>query len=564
MAKSAKNSLSIIPLGGISEIGKNMLVLEYGKDIIIVDSGLKFPTEELPGVDLVIPNINYLRTNKEKIRGIILTHGHEDHIGALPYILPELNVPVYGTRLTLGLARRKLADRFGPARNMLNDFSLNEITPGDVLKLGAMKIEFFRVNHSIPDGVGLAINTPVGLVVHSGDFKIDQTPVDGRVMDLNKLGVYGERGVLLFICDTTNAQREGSTPSEKVVGKTLLDVFATCKQRIIVTTFASNVHRVQQIINAAAAFGRKVALSGRSMIGVVDVASELGYLHIPEDTLIELDEAKSMPANKIVIITTGSQGEPMAALTRMSVKSHRQVQIMPGDTVIISATPIPGNAKLVARTIDNLFRIGARVVYSVDGTVHVSGHASQEEIKTMINLLKPRYVMPFHGEYRHHVHFSRLAVEMGIPEENVIKVELGERWALRQQEVFLNGKVTAGEVMVDGLGVGDVGNVVLHDRQVLSTEGFVVVVLVVDPKTGALLTGPEIVSRGFVYMRESMELMVEAKALLTKELNNLKPAQFKKWSLLKDVITRVLSSFIQQNTGRKPVILPIISEYREE
>lgn len=563
MGKSNKNVLNIIPLGGISEIGKNMLVLECNNDIVVIDAGLKFPDEELPGVDLVIPNINYLRNNKDKIRGFILTHGHEDHIGALPYVLPEINVPVYGTRLTLGLARRKLVDRYGPAKNRLRDFTLHEIIPGDKLKLGSMKVEFFRVNHSIPDGVGLAVDTPAGLVIHSGDFKIDQTPVDGRVMELNKLAGYGERGVLLFICDTTNAHREGSTPSEKVVGKTLLNVFARCEQRIIVTTFASNVHRVQQIINAAAAFGRKVALSGRSMIDVVDVASELGYLHIPGDTLVDIDEANRMPADKVVIITTGSQGEPMAALTRMAHQSHRQVQIRPGDTVIISATPIPGNEKLVARTIDNLFRIGARVIYTVDGTVHVSGHASREEMKTLINMLKPKYVMPFHGEYRHKEYFTGLAVEMGIPEDHVIKAEYGERWEFRQQKAAPGGKVTAGEVMVDGLCVGDVGNIVLHDRQVLSTEGFIVVVLVVGRKTGALLAGPEIVSRGFIYMRESMDLMDEAKALITKELSGLEAEKFKNWSYLKEVINRVLSSFIHQYTGRRPVILPIISEYRE-
>lgn len=563
MAKSGKKTVSVIPLGGISEIGKNMLVLECQEDIIVVDCGLKFPTEELPGVDLVIPNINYLRSNLDRIRGIILTHGHEDHIGALPYVLPEINVPVYGTRLTLGLARRKLTDRLGPVKNRLQDYTLHEITPRDKLKLGAMQVEFFRVNHSIPDGVGLAVETPAGLVVHSGDFKIDQTPVDGRVMELHKLARYGERGVLLFICDTTNAHREGSTPSEKVVGKTLLDVFARCERRIIVTTFASNVHRVQQIINSAAAFGRKVALSGRSMIDVVDVAAELGYLHIPGDTLVEIEQANRMPADKVVIITTGSQGEPMAALTRMANQSHRQVQIVPGDTVIISATPIPGNEKLVARTIDNLFRIGARVVYNVDGMVHVSGHASREEMKTLINILKPKYVMPFHGEYRHMVHFAELAMEMGIPEEHVINAEFGERWEFGRQKAFSSGRVAAGEVMVDGLGVGDVGNVVLHDRQVLSTEGFIVVVLVVGQKTGALLAGPEIVSRGFVYMRESVELLDEARELVTRELQGLKSEKLKNWSYLKDTITRVLSSFIHRHTGRRPVILPIISEYRE-
>ncbi len=562
MDKPSKNVLSVIPLGGITEIGKNMLVLEYDGEIIIIDAGIKFPNEDLPGVDLVIPNITYLRNNRDKIRGIILTHGHEDHIGALPFIIPDINVPVYGTRLTLGIAERKMLDR-NNGNGIKNKFSFNVINPDERLELGRFKINFFRVNHSIPDGVGLAIETPAGLVVHSGDFKIDQTPVDGKVMELNKIACHGESGVLLFICDTTNVHREGYTPSEKVVGKTLLDVFALSTRRIIVTTFASNVHRVQQIINAAVNFGRKVALSGRSMINVVEVAAELGYLHIPGDTLVEIDEARKLPNDKVVIITTGSQGEPMAALTRMAQKLHRQVQIQPGDTVVISASPIPGNEKLVARTIDNLFRIGAQVFYTVDGDVHVSGHASQEEIKIMINLLKPKYLLPFHGEYRHKVQFAKLAANMGIPEENVIKAELGERWEFRQKKARLNGKVTAGEIMVDGLGVGDVGNVVLNDRQALSTEGVIIVVLAVG-KNGAILSGPEIVSRGFVYIRENMELLGEVKALIKRELDKLSPTQFKGWSYGKVIITRVLTSFIYKQIGRRPVILPIIVECPKE
>ncbi|MFA4886052.1 MAG: ribonuclease J, partial [Desulfotomaculaceae bacterium] len=400
MTKSRKNALSVIPLGGVSEIGKNMLVLECNDDIIVVDAGLKFPTEELPGVDLVIPNIAYLKSNKEKVRGIILTHGHEDHVGALSFVLDEINVPVYGTSLTVGIAGTKLMDR-----NKLDkgDYSLNVINPEDTLQLGCFTINFFRVNHSIPDGVGLAIETPAGLVVHSGDFKIDQTPVDGRVMELNKLAHYGDRGVLLFICDTTNVEKPGYTLSEKVVGETLKSIFERSERRIIVTTFASNVHRLQQIINAAAAYGRKVALAGRSMINIANVALDLGYLQIPSDILLEVTEANKLSPEKVVIITTGSQGEPAAALTRMSQGTHRQVNIVSGDTVVISASPIPGNERLVARTIDNLFRLGARVVYKVDGTVHVSGHASVEEIKIMINLLKPKYVLPFHGEYRHKI-----------------------------------------------------------------------------------------------------------------------------------------------------------------
>jgi len=564
MGKTRKNSLSLIPLGGISEIGKNMLAMECNNDIIVIDAGLKFPTEELPGVDLVIPDISYLKDNRQKIRGIILTHGHEDHVGGLPFILNEINVPVYGTSLTVGIAGRKLLDRDSRSKGKINEFSLNVITPQDKLKLGCFKINFFRVNHSIPDGVGLAIETPAGLVVHSGDFKIDQTPIDGKVMELGKLTRWGEQGVLLFICDTTNAEREGYTLSEKAVGETLLNYFEEAKQRIIVTTFASNVHRIQQIVDAAVRFNRKVALAGRSMINVVEVASDLGYLHIPDHTLIEVNQANQLPGDKVVIITTGSQGEPMAALTRMAHQSHRQVEIKPGDTVIISASPIPGNEKLVARTIDNLFRIGAQVIYKIDGTVHVSGHASREEIKTLVNLLKPKYVMPFHGEYRHKVKFAQLVAEMGIPEKNVIFAECGDRWDFYKHQVRLGGRVHAGDVMVDGLGIGDVGNVVLHDRQVLSTEGIIVVVMAIDKKYGTLLAGPDIISRGFVFVRESTEFLDEAKNHIIKKLNDLPAGRLKEWSIVKSIIIKSLSSFIYKHIGRRPVILPVITECQKE
>ena len=558
MSKCSNKRLSVIPLGGVTEIGKNILCLEADDDIIIIDAGLKFPDESMPGVDLVIPNITYLKKNRDKIKGIILTHGHEDHIGALPFILPELNVPVYGTLLTMGLVERKLLDRTrSKSRDIKKKFSLNVITPEDKIELGCFKVNFFRVNHSIPDGVGLAIETPAGLVVHTGDFKIDQTPVDGKVMELSKLAQYGEREVLLLICDTTNAQREGYTLSEKAVGVTLMDVFARLKGRIIVTTFASNVHRLQQVINAAAEYGRKVALSGRSMVGVAEVASKLGYLHIPENMLIEIDEAKSIPDHKVVIVTTGSQGEPTAALTRMAQQSHRQVQIKSGDAVIVSANPIPGNERLVARTIDSLFRIGAEVIYSVDGTVHVSGHASKEEIKTVINLVKPKYVLPFHGEYKHMAPFAKLAVEMGIEKEHVINAQRGERWDFHDQKATLAGTVPVGEVLVDGLGVGDVGNIVLHDRQVLSTEGVVVVVLAVN-RNGDILAGPDIVSRGFVYIQENKDFMNKAKYLITEELKKRDASKFKNWSFLKEIVIEVLAPFIYQHIGRKPVILPII------
>jgi ribonuclease J len=558
MAKSRKNILSVIPLGGVSEIGKNMLALECNNDIVVIDAGLKFPDEELPGVDLVIPNIAYLKNNREKVRGIILTHGHEDHVGALPFVLDEIKVPVYGTQLTIGIAGTKLMDR---KKLDKSDYSLNVISPEDTLQLGCFKISFFRVNHSIPDGVGLAIETPAGLVVHSGDFKIDQTPVDGRVMELNKVARYGDRGVLLFICDTTNVERPGYTQSETLVGETLKNIFEQSARRIIVTTFASNVHRLQQIIDAAVAYGRKVALAGRSMLNIAGVALELGYLQAPPDVILEVDEANKLPPEKVVIITTGSQGEPAAALTRMSQGSHRQVNIMSGDTVIISASPIPGNERLIARTIDNLFRLGARVVYKVDGTVHVSGHASVEEIKIMINLLRPKYVLPFHGEYRHKVHFANLAASMGISEDHVIMAEIGERWDFQRQEVSLGGKVAAGELMVDGLGIGDVGSVVLQDRQNLSENGVVVVALGFDSITGALISGPEIYSRGFIYIKENMEIVHEAKRVISKMLAKLEKSQLDDRPYLKKCITKSLSGFIYKKIGRDPMILPIIIEH---
>jgi ribonuclease J len=561
VTKSRKNTLSVIPIGGVSEIGKNMLVLECNDDIIVVDAGLKFPTEELPGVDLVIPNIAYLKSNKEKVRGIILTHGHEDHVGALPFVLDEINVPVYGTLLTVGIAGTKLMDRDRPDKG---DYSLNVINPEDRLQLGCFKISFFRVNHSIPDGIGLAVETPAGLVVHSGDFKIDQTPVDGRVMELNKLARYGDRGVLLFICDTTNVERPGYTLSERVVGETLQNIFERSEQRIIVTTFASNVHRLQQIINAAVAHGRKVALAGRSMISIAKVALDLGYLQMPPDILLEVAEANKLPPRKVVIITTGSQGEPAAALTRMSQGTHRQVKIMPGDTVIISASPIPGNERLIARTIDNLFRLGARVVYKVDGTVHVSGHASVEEIKIMINLLRPKYVLPFHGEYRHKIHFANLVSNMGVPESHVIKAESGERWEFQGKKASLGGKVAAGEIMVDGLGIGDVGNVVLQDRHNLAENGIVVVALGIDFREGTWISGPDVVSRGFIYIKENRELLNEAKINISKILAGLDKRQLGDRIYLKKCISRNLSAFMFKRIGRKPMILPIISEYSKE
>jgi len=483
--KKNNSGLSIIPLGGVGEIGKNMMVFEYGEDIIVVDAGVAFPGEELYGIDLVIQDIRYLVENKDRVRGIFITHGHEDHIGALPYVLKDIDVPVYGTRLTIGLIKKRLTEH-----GMVNDAKLIEIHPDDVISTGVFNVQFFRINHSIPDGVGLAIDTPEGLVVHSGDFKLDHTPIDGRVTELHKLTSYGARGVLLLMCDSTGVENEGFTPSEKVVGETFEKEFERAEGRIIVATFASNVHRIQQVVNAAVEHDRKIAVVGRSMVNVVEAARELGYLSCPDSIMIDIDQINKYAPHRIVIITTGSQGEPMAALTRIAEGSHRQIVLEPGDTVIVSATPIPGNAKHVYRTINNLFKGGARVVYRDIASVHVSGHAAREEIKTLINMVKPQYAMPFHGEYRHLVKFRKTAFELGIPEENVIISAIGDRNNFRRGRFSLQGKVHAGSIMIDGLGVGDVGNIVLRDRRHLAEDGVVVAVLTIDKTTGRCYQDP--------------------------------------------------------------------------
>ena len=454
-----QQKLNIIPLGGLGEIGKNMTAFKYGDDIIVVDAGLAFPEDDMLGIDLVIPDITYLVENKDKVRAIFLTHGHEDHIGALPYVLKKLEVPVYGTPLTLGILEGRLK------QNGVSSANLVTVQPGKTVTEGCFTVDFIRVNHSIPDAVALAINTPVGMVVHSGDFKIDQTPVDGQVMEFDKLADLGNNGVLMLLADSTNVERPGYTPSERIVGKTFDEEFRYAKNRIIVATFSSNVHRIQQVIEVAARYNRKVAVIGRSMVNVVNIATELGYLTIPEGTMIEIDETNNYRPDQIVIITTGSQGEPMSALTRMAMSDHKKVGILPGDTVIISATPIPGNEKGVSRTIDHLFRLGADVVYEKSLGIHVSGHASQEEIKMMHNLIKPKFFIPVHGEYRHLFKHSKLAQSLGMPKENIIIPENGSVVELTPDSVAINGKVTAGKVLVDGLGVGDVGNIVLRDRR---------------------------------------------------------------------------------------------------
>ncbi len=553
---SGTAGVKLIALGGVGEIGKNMFAFEIGNEIVVVDGGLKFPEDDMLGIDIVIPDISYLAENKDKISAILLTHGHEDHIGALPYILKQLKVPVYGTKLTLGLLQVKLKEK-----GMLAEVSLKEVHPGLKVKLGKnFEAEFFRVNHSIPDAVGIALRTPAGLIVHSGDFKIDQTPVDGQVTDFNRLAQYGEEGVLLALIDSTNADRPGYTLSEKTVGETIAEVLRLSSGRVILATFASNVHRIQQVINAAATHDRKVAVNGRSMVNVVGIAMELGYLKDPQGVLVDLATVDKMPPEKVVLLTTGSQGEPMSALTRIANAEHRKVEIVNGDTVIFAATPIPGNEKLVSRTIDNLFKRGADVIYqSVSGT-HVSGHASQEEIKLMLNLLKPTYAVPIHGEYRHCVSFTKLTEKVGIKSGNAPIIKIGEVWEFSWDQAKHRESVTGGHVFVDGLGVGDVGSIVLRDRKQLSLDGILVVVVTLDREKGKLLAGPDMVTRGFVYVRESEQLLDEARGVVREFME--KSSGKSDWAALKSGIRDVLGKFVYQKTHRNPMIIPIIMEVK--
>ncbi len=550
-----KQKLKVIPLGGLGEIGKNMYVIEYGKDILVIDSGLMFPEEEMLGIDVVIPDITYLLENRERVRAIVLTHGHEDHIGALPYILKKLNVPVYGTKLTIGLVKGKLKEHY-----MSNDVDLNIIVPPDSINIGCFRVDFIRVNHSIPDAVCLGIYTPVGIIVHTGDFKFDQTPVDGQITDIHKLAELGNKGVLALLADSTNSEREGYTMSERVVGDTIDEIFRTAKGRIIVATFASNVHRIQQVFDSAQKHKRKVAVVGKSMVNVVDVASELGYLKIPDDMLLQLDEINKLPLKKVAIITTGSQGEPMSALTRMATSEHRKVEIVPGDTVLLAATPIPGNEKLVARTIDQLFRQGAEVIYESISGVHVSGHASQEELKLMINLVKPQFFIPIHGEYRHLIHHAKLAEEVGIKKENIFVVDNGTVIEFSNKGARIRGEVTSGKILVDGLGVGDVGNIVLRDRKLLSQDGILIVVVTIDKKTAEVVAGPDIISRGFVYVRESEDLIEEATKRVEKVLEKCQEKRITDWSTIKSLVRDTLGKFLYGKTRRRPMILPLIME----
>ena len=547
-----KRRLKIIPLGGLSEIGKNMMVIEYEDDIIIIDAGLMFPGEDMLGIDLVIPDISYLLERREKIRGIIITHGHEDHIGALAYLLPQLNVPVYSTKLTHGLISVKLKER-----KALTGADLNILPSGGSVTLRKFRVEFFPVCHSIPDSVGLIIYTPVGTIVHSGDFKLDYTPVDGKPTDLSRLAQLGAQGVLLLLSDSTYAELPGYTLSERVVGQTLDHVMADAPGRVIVTTFASLVSRIQQVIDAAAKHQRRVSVIGRSMSDTVKMALELGYLNAPEGILARFDEVKGMPHNKVVLVTTGSQGEPTSALVRMANRDHRQVHILRGDTIVLSATPIPGNESLVNRTVDNLFKQGAEVLYDKVAKVHVHGHGSQEELKLMLNLVKPKFFMPIHGEYRHLSIHAKLAESIGIPKENTFVLEDGDILELSPQAGRITGKVSAGNVYVDGLSVGDIGSLVLRNRRMLSRDGIVIVVVAVNGQTGKLVGHPDIVSRGFVDTRESKDMIDESRELVARALDRSgdRPAE---WGFVNTKIRDILSKFYYEQTKRRPMILPVM------
>ncbi|MBR1859092.1 MAG: ribonuclease J [Selenomonadaceae bacterium] len=549
-----EQKLQIIPLGGLGEIGKNMTIIRCGDDMLLIDAGLMFPDVEMLGVDLVIPDITYILENQKCLKAIVLTHGHEDHIGALPYILKKLSVPVYGTRLTLGILEGRLKE------NGVDSGNLKIVTPGEIVNTGCFNIGFIRVNHSIPDSVGISIKTPVGTIVHTGDFKFDYTPIDNRMTDFRRFADLGNRGVLVLLADSTNSEKEGHTPSEKSVGIAFDREFSSAAGRIIVATFSSNVHRIQQAIDTAVRYKRKVAILGRSMVNVVNISLELGYIHAPEGTIIDVDEINNYPANRIVIVTTGSQGEPMSALTRMAMSDHRKVDIVPGDKVIISATPIPGNEKLVTKTIDNLLRLGANVVYSRADGIHVSGHAAREELKLMHNLIKPKFFIPVHGEYHHLVAHAKLAEELGMPKSNVFVGENGTVFEFTRDNGKIVGRVPSGIVMVDGLGVGDVGNIVLRDRRQLSQDGILIVVITMHREGNKVISGADIVSRGFVYVRESEELIVEAKSRVQHVLKYCDSEQITDWATIKLSVKEVLTQYLFDKTRRRPMILPIIME----
>ena len=554
MAKKSK--LKIISLGGLGEIGKNLYVYEYGQDIVVVDCGMAFPDDEMFGVDLVIPDITYLIKNKNKIRGIVLTHGHEDHIGSLPYVLREINVPVYGTGFTLGLVEYKLKEH-----RLLSSTKLRRVKQGEHIRVGCFDIEFITSNHSIADSVILALHTPAGTVVHTGDFKIDCTPIAGEMIDLARLGELGKNGVLALMSDSTNVERPGFTMSERKVGESFEEIFVqNPTKRVIVATFASNVHRVQQLINAAVKHKRKVAVSGRSMENIVEVAMALGYMDVPKGTLIRIDELSKYRPSQVVLCTTGSQGEPMSALYRMANSDHRKVEIREGDLVVISAHPIPGNEKSVSKVIDELFKRGADVIYESLREVHVSGHACQEELKLMMGITKPKYFIPMHGEYRHLRQHAKLAEKMGIPKENIFMMDIGKVLELGPEVGKITGSVPSGQVLVDGLGVGDVGNIVLRDRKHLAQDGLIVVVVSIAAATKEVVAGPDIISRGFVYVRESEDLMDRVKGVAADAIRECQSQNINDWTSIKGGVKSALSTFLYQKTKRNPMILPVIME----
>lgn len=549
--KKASVPVRVIPLGGLEEIGKNITLYECGDDMILVDCGMAFPDDDLPGIDIVIPDFTYVIKNKDKIRGLFITHGHEDHIGSIPYLLKEFDLPVYGTRLTLGLVEGKLKEH-----GIKGD--LRVCSPTDHVKAGCFDVEFIHVNHSIPDSVGFAIRCPGGLFVHTGDFKIDTTPIDGDVIDLARFGELGAEGVTMLLTDSTNAEREGFTPSERTVGNSFENLFSQAQnKRIIVATFSSNIHRIQQIIDEAVRCSRKVAVSGRSMINVVSVASELGYLNVPEGVLIDIDAIRKYPPENIVIITTGSQGEPMSALHRMAFSDHRKVDVGFGDLIIISATPIPGNEKTVSRVVNELMKLGAEVIYERMYYVHVSGHACAEEIKLIHTLTKPKYYMPLHGEYKHLVKNARIAESLGTDKKNIVIAQIGSVVEVTEDNVKIVNTVPAGRLLVDGYGVGDVGNIVLKDRKHLAEDGLIAVVMTIDSVSGDILAGPDIVTRGFVYVREAEELIIDAKRVVCNVLDSY---QGRDWATIKQKVRDDLSRYLYERTKRSPMILPIIME----
>ena len=555
--KKDKGKIRIIPLGGLQEIGKNLTVIEYENDMIVVDCGLGFPDEDMLGVDLVIPDITYLEQNADRLRGVFLTHGHEDHIGGLPYLLRTIQPPIYGTKLTLGILKNKLEEHSLPFAP-----ELNVVSAGQTIRAGSLNVEFIRVNHSIADACCLAIHTPLGTVIHTGDFKLDITPIQGEMMNVTRLGELGNKGVLMLLCESTNAERAGFTPSEKKVGRSLEYIFTSNPdKRIVISTFSSNVHRVQQIIDISVQHNRKVAVTGRSMLNIVGAAVELGYMKVPKDVLIDVSEIKRFKPEQITLVTTGSQGEPMSALYRMAYSDHREVTLGRNDLVVLSSSAIPGNEKLVGRVINELSRNGVEVLHDSAMAVHVSGHACQEELKLMQALTKPRYFMPIHGESRHLAANRDLALEMGIPDRNIFISEIGKVLEIDSRGARFAGVVPAGQVLVDGYGVGDVGNVVLRDRKHLSQDGLIVVVATVDAESGLLISGPDIVSRGFVYVRENEALMEEARQLVSRTLNTaLKRGRGVDQQQVKTRVRDELSKFLFARTGRKPMILPVIMD----